>query len=88
MKKRFSFCAAHGQPASAASAAALHHRGQPGLLIVDVPPYGHFIAPGTPGAGKSALLRDAESAILYPEMLGSVYRFRTEDNCQEDGDAQ
>lgn len=56
MKKRFSFCAAHGQPASAASAAALHHRGTSGLMFLDVPPYGHVFTWSKPGAGKSALL--------------------------------
>ncbi|HAU5565828.1 TPA: hypothetical protein JD264_18725 [Serratia fonticola] len=56
MKKRFSFCAAHGQPASAASAADLHHRGRPGLIFLGEPPYGHVFTWSQPGAGKSARL--------------------------------
>lgn len=73
MKKRFSFCDGHEQPASAASAAALHHRVRPGLMFVDEPPYGHVFALSRPGAGKSAWFHTLINAALKTERAGGQH---------------
>ena len=73
MKKRFSFCAAHGQPASAASAAALYHGGRPGLMFLDVPPNGHVFAWSQPGAGKSALFHSLIQDALKTGRAGGQH---------------
>jgi hypothetical protein len=71
MKKRFSFRSAHEQRVPAPSAAALHHRGWPGisLLQADVSSGLIFICAYT-GAGKSLLLRDVMNTVLPAPYAG------------------
>lgn len=73
MKKRFSFNSACEQRAPASSAAALHHRVRPGLMFVDVPPYGHVFTHSTPGAGKSAHFYTLIKAALKRERAGGLH---------------
>ncbi len=73
MKKRFSFCAGPLQPASAASAAALHYRIRPGLTFVDEPPYGHVFALSRPGAGKSACFHTLIKTALKTARAGGMH---------------
>lgn len=73
MKKRFSFSSACEQRAPASSAAALHHRVRPGLMFVDMPPYGHVFTHSTPGAGKSAHFHILIKAALKTERAGGQH---------------
>lgn len=73
MKKRFSFSSACEQWAPTSCAAALHRRVRPGLMFVDVPPYGHVFTHSTPGAGKSAHFHTLIKAALKRARAGGLH---------------
>lgn len=73
MKKRFAFSSAHEQRASASSADASFLLVRPGLMFVDVPPYGHIFAHSMPGAGKPARFHTLIKAALKKERAGGQH---------------